>query len=55
LRNFKVGDWVYAHDWCYGQVVRIEGDIALVMYDNCKFCSFMVDDLKKNRGSMCED
>ena len=24
MSKFKVGDWVYASDWCYGQIVDIE-------------------------------
>ena len=47
MRNFEVGDWVYAHDWCYGQVIRIEDGIALVRYGDSSFCSFMIDDLRK--------
>lgn len=31
---FKVGDWVYASDWCYGQIVEIDGDnLAYVEFD----------------------
>lgn len=33
-RNFKVGDWVYASDWCYGQIVEIDEDnLAHVEFD----------------------
>lgn len=31
--NFRVGDMVYASDWCYGEIVRIDGDMALVEFD----------------------
>ena len=55
MRNFEVGDWVYAHDWCYGQVIRIEDGIALIQYyaggtsieGGYHYCSFMIDDLRK--------
>ena len=23
MSEFKIGDWVYAHDWCYGQIVEL--------------------------------
>ena len=49
-RNFKVGDWVYASDWCYGQIFKIEDDIAVVEYDTgCGGgnCSFLLSSLKK--------
>lgn len=26
MRKFKVGDWVYGEDWCYGRIVAIEED-----------------------------
>ena len=50
MRNFKIGDWVYASDWCYGQIENIEDGIALVEYftpggGGC--CSFLIDDLQK--------
>ena len=33
--SFEVGDWVYAGDWCYGQIVDIdfEKEEALVEFD----------------------
>ena len=31
--NFKLGDWVYAGDWCYGQVVAIDDDTVSVEFD----------------------
>lgn len=31
--DFKVGDYVYASDWCYGVIVRIEDNIADVEFD----------------------
>lgn len=33
MEKFKVGDWVYAEDWCYGQIVDIEDNLAHVEYD----------------------
>jgi hypothetical protein len=30
--DFKVGDYVYASDWCYGVIVSIEGNIADVEF-----------------------
>lgn len=30
--DFKVGDWVYADDWCYGQIVSISGPFAVVEF-----------------------
>ena len=31
--NFQIGDWVYASDWCYGQIVAIEGNLISVEFD----------------------
>lgn len=31
--NFKLGDWVYASDWCYGQIVAIEDNLVMVEFD----------------------
>ena len=52
MTKFNLGDWVYASDWCYGQIVSIDGDIASVEYDTeieggYGLCSFMLEDLKK--------
>ena len=36
MHIFKIGDWVYAGDWCYGQILDFDGqekDIAVVEYD----------------------
>lgn len=32
---FEVGDWVYAGDWCYGQIIGLdfENREALVEFD----------------------
>lgn len=31
--DFQVGDYVYASDWCYGQIVEIDGDFIYVEFD----------------------
>ena len=31
--DFHIGDMVYAGDWCYGEIVRIENGYADVEYD----------------------
>lgn len=31
--EFQVGDYVYASDWCYGQIVEIDGDFIYVEFD----------------------
>lgn len=33
--DFKIGDWVYAGDWCYGEIVSIDedNDIIFVEFD----------------------
>lgn len=30
---FRVGEWVYADDWCYGRIVSIDGDEAFVEFE----------------------
>lgn len=50
MEKFNLGDWVYASDWCYGQIVSIDGGIATVEYDTGTgggLCSFMIEDLAK--------
>ena len=43
FKDFQVGDWVYAEDWCYGQIIEIDGNFARVEFDtgsgggNCWF------------------
>lgn len=34
MRDFKVGDWVCASDWCYGEIIEIDQDnkIAYVSF-----------------------
>lgn len=33
MDKFRVGDKVYASDWCYGKIVEIEGDTAYVEFE----------------------
>lgn len=33
MQKFNVGDWVYADDWCYGQIVGIYGGTAYVEFE----------------------
>lgn len=33
MKNFKVGDRVYASDWCYGKIVDVEGNLAYVQFE----------------------
>ena len=35
---FKVGDYVYAGDWCYGKIIRIEDNIADVEFEIAGGC-----------------
>lgn len=32
--KFQIGDKVYASDWCYGEIVRINGDFADVEFEH---------------------
>jgi hypothetical protein len=32
MSKFKIGDWVYAEDWCYGQIVDLHSSWAVVEY-----------------------
>ena len=50
MERFNVGDWVYASDWCYGCITKIEDGFAVVEFDTDSGggnCSFMLEDLKK--------
>ena len=36
MNRFCIGDWVYASDWCFGQIVRINKDnTADVEFETC--------------------
>lgn len=36
MSQFRIGDWVYASDWCFGQIVRINKDNTVdVEFDTC--------------------
>lgn len=46
--KFQIGDWVYAKDWCYGQIVCIDGDLISVEFDTGNgggTCTFDIDDV----------
>ena len=47
--EFKVGDWVYGSDWCYGEIEHIEEGFALVSYTTSNgggSCTFYISELK---------
>jgi hypothetical protein len=33
MYDFQIGDYVYASDWCYGQIIDIDGDFISVEFD----------------------
>lgn len=33
MSKFKVGDWVYGSDWCYGQITLINGNYCHVEFN----------------------
>ena len=33
MNDINIGDWVYGEDWCYGQVIDINDEGALVEYE----------------------
>lgn len=33
MSNFKVGDYVYASDWCFGEIVELCEDHAYVEFE----------------------
>ena len=36
MSQFRVGDWVYGSDWCFGQIVHInEDNTADVEFESC--------------------
>lgn len=50
MSEFKVGDWVYAHDWCYGQITDLTDDEATVEFETERdggCFSFDITDLTK--------
>lgn len=50
MTEFNVGDWVYAHDWCYGQIVDLTDDVATVEFETAGgggSYGFEITDLKK--------
>ena len=49
MNNFQIGDWVYASDWCYGQIVGIDGDFISVEFDTGSgggTCSFELEEVE---------
>lgn len=53
MYDFQIGDYVYASDWCYGQVVDIDGDFVSVEFDTCSgggTCLFEAHEVR-----LCED
>lgn len=51
--DFKVGDYVYASDWCYGVIVEIENDVAHVEFEtDCGggCLPFGLDELEHAKG-----
>lgn len=53
MYDFEVGDYVYASDWCYGQVIDIDGDFVSVEFDTGSgggTCLFEAHEVR-----LCED
>lgn len=47
--RFKIGDYVYAEDWCYGRIVYITDKYAEVDFDTARgggCLTFALEDLK---------
>lgn len=48
MHDFQIGDYVYASDWCYGQIIDIDGNFITVEFDtgsgggNCTFEAYEV-------------
>lgn len=50
MSNFKVGDWVYADDWLYGQIVDMHSSWAVVEFETANGggnFSFKLSELQK--------
>lgn len=50
MSEFKIGDWVYAHDWCYGQITDLIDTEAIVEFETAGgggSYSFELTDLRK--------
>ena len=48
MNDFQIGDLVYASDWCYGQIVDIDGDFISVEFDTGSgggTCSFELEEV----------
>jgi hypothetical protein len=47
--EFKIGDYVYAEDWCYGKIVYLTDKYAEVDFDTMRgggSLTFSLEDLK---------
>jgi hypothetical protein len=33
MYDFQIGDYVYASDWCYGQIIDIDDEFIYVEFD----------------------
>ena len=47
---FEIGDYVYASDWCYGQIIDLDHDGAFVEFETPGgggTCYFYYDELVK--------
>jgi hypothetical protein len=50
MSNFEIGDWVYADEWCYGQITDLHSSWAVVEFQTDTgggSFSFKLDDLVK--------
>lgn len=49
LPPYSVGDTVYASDWCYGTIIDIDRDLAVVEFETERGvgnCVFTLDQLR---------
>lgn len=50
MNEFNIGDTVYASDWCYGTIIDIDRDLAVVEFETERGggnCVFTLDQLRK--------
>lgn len=47
MTTFRIGEKVYASDWCYGQIVAIEGTVAYVQFETQRGGGCMEFDLSE--------
>jgi hypothetical protein len=58
MYDFKLGDHVYASDWCYGQVVDIDGDFVMVEFDTGSgggMCTFEAHEVRLAEDKNADD